>query len=45
VAARALYRSLGFVVFGTEPRSLKVGQTYVDEDHMMLRLHNDAAVQ
>jgi ribosomal protein S18 acetylase RimI-like enzyme len=37
-AARALYRSLGFVVFGTEPRALKVGETYVDEDHLILDL-------
>lgn len=37
-AARALYRSLGFVVFGTEPRSLKIGDAYADEDHMILRL-------
>ncbi|HVP00211.1 MAG TPA: GNAT family N-acetyltransferase [Bryobacteraceae bacterium] len=37
-AARALYRSLGFVSFGIEPRALKVGSEYVDEDHMILRL-------
>ncbi len=39
-AARALYRSLGFVVFGTEPRALKVGETYVDEDHLILDLRS-----
>jgi len=37
-AARRLYRSFGFEVYGTEPRSLKVGATYVDEDHMILRI-------
>ncbi len=38
VAARGLYRSFGFVTYGTEPRGLKVGATYVDEDHMILRI-------
>ncbi len=38
--ARALYRSLGFVVFGTEPRALKVGDTYVDEHHLLLDLRD-----
>jgi ribosomal protein S18 acetylase RimI-like enzyme len=37
-AARQLYRSLGFESFGTEPRALKVGSTYIDQDHMVLRL-------
>jgi ribosomal protein S18 acetylase RimI-like enzyme len=37
-AARRLYSSLGFVTFGIEPRYLKVGAVYVDEEHMMLRL-------
>lgn len=35
-AAKGLYRSFGFEVYGTEPRGLKVGATYVDEDHMIL---------
>ncbi|HZQ51330.1 MAG TPA: GNAT family N-acetyltransferase [Bryobacteraceae bacterium] len=38
-AARRLYRQLGFDVYGTEPRALKVGSEYVDEDLMVLRLH------
>jgi ribosomal protein S18 acetylase RimI-like enzyme len=38
VAARRLYESLGFRVFGTEPRSLKLGDRYIDEDHMRLEL-------
>jgi ribosomal protein S18 acetylase RimI-like enzyme len=37
-AARQLYRLLGFETYGTEPRALKVGSTYVDEDHMILRI-------
>ncbi|MBB6098197.1 ribosomal protein S18 acetylase RimI-like enzyme [Deinobacterium chartae] len=34
-AARALYRSLGFEVWGLEPRALKVSGVYVDEEHMV----------
>lgn len=37
-AARRLYRSLGFEVYGLEPRSLRVGERYLDEEHMVLRL-------
>lgn len=37
-SAVQLYRSFGFEVFGTESRALKVGSTYVDEHHMVLRL-------
>jgi ribosomal protein S18 acetylase RimI-like enzyme len=37
-AARQLYGSLGFQVFGTEPRALKIGSVYVDEHHMILRI-------
>lgn len=37
-AARRLYRGFGFETFGTEPRALRVGTEYVDEDHMILRL-------
>jgi RimJ/RimL family protein N-acetyltransferase len=33
-----LYRSLGFEPFGRERDALKVGETYVDEDWMALRL-------
>jgi ribosomal protein S18 acetylase RimI-like enzyme len=35
-AARQLYRSFGFKSFGIEPKALKVGSTYIDEDHMIL---------
>lgn len=37
-AARALYLRLGFVVFGTEPRALKMDGTYFDEEMLILRL-------
>ena len=36
--ARSLYLSLGFEGYGTEPNALKIGNTYIDEDHMILRL-------
>jgi ribosomal protein S18 acetylase RimI-like enzyme len=39
VAARHLYLSLGFVVYGLEPRALKLGEDqYCDEELMVLRL-------
>jgi ribosomal protein S18 acetylase RimI-like enzyme len=37
-AAIGLYRSLGFESFGLEPRALKIGDRYVDEEHMILRM-------
>jgi hypothetical protein len=37
-AARQLYLSLGFESFGCEPHALKVGDVYVDEEHMVLQL-------
>ena len=36
--ARALYLSLGFVVFGSEPQALRIGDGAVDEDYMFLTL-------
>lgn len=36
--ARQLYRSLGFEVYGLEPRALKIDSDYIDEEHMLLRL-------
>jgi ribosomal protein S18 acetylase RimI-like enzyme len=36
--ARNLYRSLGFTSFGVEPRAMRVGDKYFDEEHMVLRL-------
>jgi ribosomal protein S18 acetylase RimI-like enzyme len=35
-AARRLYASAGFEVFGRERHALKVGDSYVDEDYMVL---------
>jgi len=37
-AAKRLYESLGFVVYGRETRSLRVGDAYVDEELMLLSL-------
>lgn len=37
-AARQLYSSFGFQTYGTEPKALKVGSKYIDEDYMILRL-------
>ena len=39
-AAMRLYRSLGFEVFGREPRALKIGDRFIDEEHMIMRLDN-----
>lgn len=36
--ARSLYESLGFAVFGTERKAMKMGDAYVDEDYMCLEL-------
>jgi ribosomal protein S18 acetylase RimI-like enzyme len=38
-AAKALYRSLGFVTTGVDPRSIWVDGAYHDEDRMALMLH------
>jgi RimJ/RimL family protein N-acetyltransferase len=37
-AAATLYRSLGFQSYGREPRALKIGNRYVDEEYMVLFL-------
>jgi len=37
-AARRLYSSAGFEVFGRERHALKVGEGYVDEDYMLLEV-------
>jgi ribosomal protein S18 acetylase RimI-like enzyme len=36
--ARALYRRLGFEPYGLEPRALKVGQQYFDQELLVLAL-------
>jgi ribosomal protein S18 acetylase RimI-like enzyme len=39
IAARHLYHSLGFLVYGVEPRALKLGENqYWDEELLILRL-------
>jgi len=38
VAAKTLYRSLGFELSGIEPASLKIGDQYFDEEYMVLQL-------
>jgi len=35
-AAIRLYRSLGFEPFGREPRALKIGDRFIDEEYMLL---------
>lgn len=37
-AALRLYRSLGFTSFGREPRALKIGDRFIDEEYMFLRV-------
>lgn len=38
IPAQELYRSLGFTAYGLEPRAMRVGDRYFDEQHMVLRL-------
>ncbi|MGK5003761.1 N-acetyltransferase family protein [Janthinobacterium sp. LB2P70] len=37
-AALGLYESLGFIAYGTEPRSMRVGELFYDEHHLALLL-------
>jgi ribosomal protein S18 acetylase RimI-like enzyme len=37
--ARNLYRAAGFEVYGVEPRALKLGERYLDEEYMVLMLN------
>lgn len=36
IPARRLYESLEFETYGSEARALKIGESYVDEDLMVL---------
>ncbi|MEK3880718.1 GNAT family N-acetyltransferase [Paenibacillus sp. FSL M7-0420] len=36
--AKRLYESLGFIRYGTEPKAMKLGSEYLDEDLMVLIL-------
>ncbi|GAC1359053.1 MAG: GNAT family N-acetyltransferase [Herpetosiphon sp.] len=38
-SAQRLYAALGFERYGREPRALKLGDTYFDEDLLVLRLN------
>jgi ribosomal protein S18 acetylase RimI-like enzyme len=38
--ARKLYVQLGFEIYGREPRALRVGEVYADEELMVLTFHN-----
>ena len=38
IAAKRLYESLGFEIYGCEARALKIGDSYVDEELMVLYL-------
>jgi RimJ/RimL family protein N-acetyltransferase len=37
-AAERLYARVGFVVFGTQPRAIRVGERFLDKQHMVLNL-------
>jgi ribosomal protein S18 acetylase RimI-like enzyme len=37
-SARRLYAALGFVVYGREPRAVRIGDRYLDEELMVLSL-------
>lgn len=39
--ARRLYSSLGFISYGIESQTLKIGDQYIDEELMMLKLSNN----
>ena len=39
LAARQLYRELGFQIYGLEPRGLKVGDRYFDQELLVLLFH------
>ena len=43
-AARQLYLSSGFEVFGRERHALKIGDTYVDEDYMVCEIRRTAPI-
>jgi RimJ/RimL family protein N-acetyltransferase len=38
VAAKRLYAAIGFSTFGVEPRAMRVGGEFYDEEHMVLEL-------
>jgi hypothetical protein len=44
-AAFRLYCALGFELFGSEPRALKIGDRFIDEQYLVLRLKNGGPVE
>lgn len=44
-AARALYPSCGFLTWGVQPRSAKIGSEYVAEEHFFLELGSESERQ
>jgi len=42
-SAKRLYESLSFEVYGREHHAIKIGNTYVDEDLMVLRLRRETS--
>jgi ribosomal protein S18 acetylase RimI-like enzyme len=38
ISAKALYESVGFKTYGREPKAVRVGDRFFDEDHMSLDL-------
>ena len=44
-AAFRLYCALGFELFGCEPRALKIGDRFIDEQYLVLRLKNGGSTE
>ena len=44
-AAKRLYSTLGFKIYGCEPRAVNVGEAYLDEDLMALDLEAPSAAE
>ena len=44
-AAIRLYCALEFEIFGCEPRALRIGDRFIDEQYLVLRLKKDGAVE
>ena len=43
-SAAQLYRSVGFEPFGCEPRALKVGERWIDEQYFVLHFRGGSRV-
>jgi len=40
-----LYCELGFEIFGCEPRALRIGDRFIDEQYLVLHLKKDGAAE